>query len=140
MDNDRNKWGKAFKNLVVSQPETICKDRDLYDVILLTSAPGMEHPDKCEIRKGYFPETTEGIEDKFFFVNLDLDLYQPTLSGLEWFEERMMKGGIILIHDYFAENFTGVKQAVDEYMAQTNKSDLRLMPIGDGISIAITGY
>lgn len=100
----------------------------------------MKNPDKCEIRKGYFPETARGIEDKFFFVNLDLDLYQPTLSGLKWFEEHMVDGGVILIHDYFAENFTGVRQAVDTYISQTDKKGLRLMPIGDGISIAIIGY
>lgn len=51
----------------------------------------------------------------------------------------MISGGVILVHDYFADNFTGVKQAVDEYMARTDK-ELMLMPIGDGISIAIIGY
>jgi len=100
----------------------------------------MMHPENCIFKVGYFPETAQGIEDKFCFVNLDLDLYQPTLEGLKWFESRMVPGGVILIHDYFTENFKGVKQAVETFMEMRNNSNLRLMPIGDGISIAVCGF
>lgn len=34
----------------------------------------------------------------------------------------------------------GVKQAVDEYMSTTKNKELCLLPIGDGISIAICGF
>lgn len=100
----------------------------------------MKHPDHCIIKKGFFPQTVEGVEEQFCFVNLDMDLYEPTLSGLKWFENRMIPNGIILVHDYFAENFRGVREAVDTYMKQTVKKNLKLLPIGDGISIAVTGY
>ncbi|MDE6386755.1 MAG: macrocin-O-methyltransferase [Lachnospiraceae bacterium] len=100
----------------------------------------MEYPDQCIFKVGYFPETASGIEDEFCFVNLDLDLYQPTLEGLRWFESRMVQGGVILIHDFFADNFRGVRQAVDEYMRNRQRQELHLMPIGDGISIAICGF
>lgn len=93
----------------------------------------LPHPEKCVIKKGYFPETTAGLEDETFcFVNLDFDLYKPTLAGLEFFASRMVKGGIILIHDYFSEGYKGVKQAVIEFAA-ANK---QYFPIGDGLSVA----
>ena len=98
----------------------------------------MLYPDECIIKKGFFPETAIGIDEKFCFVNLDMDLYQPTLMGLEWFGERMVNEGCILIHDYFSETFLGVKKAVDEYLEKHD--DLYKLPIGDGISIAIVGY
>lgn len=104
----------------------------------------MPYPEKCIIKKGYFPETANGIEASFCFVNLDLDLYLPTINGLNWFgENRMVKGGIILVHDYFAANFKGPKRAVDEFIAANQVScDRRLhaVPIGDGISIMIVGF
>lgn len=100
----------------------------------------MKYPERCIFKAGYFPETASGIEEEFCFVNLDLDLYQPTLEGLRWFEDRMVSGGVILIHDYFADNFRGVRQAVDEYMRDRKRKELHLMPIGDGISIAICGF
>jgi len=93
----------------------------------------LPHPEKCVIRKGYFPETTAGMDEneKFCFVNLDFDLYQPILSGLEFFVPCMVKGGIILIDDYFAEGYKGAKAAVDAF------PNLQLFPIGDGNSIGV---
>lgn len=95
----------------------------------------LPYPEKAVIRKGYFPETATGINEKFCFVNLDFDLYKPTLAGLEFFYPKMSAGGIILVHDYFSEGYKGVKQAVSEF----NKTEggIKLFPIGDGISIGI---
>ena len=36
----------------------------------------MVHLDSVIIKKGYVPDTLNGIEDKFCFVNLDMDLYK----------------------------------------------------------------
>ncbi|MCL4552994.1 MAG: TylF/MycF family methyltransferase, partial [Candidatus Marsarchaeota archaeon] len=71
------------------------------------------------IRKGYFPETTEGLEDETFsFVMLDLDLYKPTLAGLEFFYPRMKSGAYIFAHDYNSpESNWAVSRAVNEFMS-----------------------
>ena len=94
----------------------------------------LPYPDMCVIRKGFFPETVEGLDETFCFVNLDFDLYQPILAGLEYFAPRMVKGGVILIHDYFAEPFKGVKDALKHFEAKTG---LNILPIGDGLSVAV---
>jgi hypothetical protein len=95
----------------------------------------LPYAENAVIRKGYFPETAEGIEDKFCFVNLDFDLYQPTMAGLEYFYPRMVDGGILLVHDYFSEGYKGVKEAVKGF--SDKQGGIRLFPIGDGISIGI---
>lgn len=87
-------------------------------------------------KKGYFPETAYGVEDKFCFVNLDMDLYTPMLGGLRFFWDKMEKGGCILLHDYFHEGLQGVKKAVRDYEREKNIT-LNKMPIGDHISLAI---
>lgn len=94
--------------------------------------------DNCLIYKGYFPESAEGINEQFIFVNLDFDLYLPTHNGLNWFSKRMVQDGIILVHDYFADNFRGPREAVDKFLSENG--DLRFLPIGDGLSIAIIGF
>jgi hypothetical protein len=53
----------------------------------------MPYPQKCLIRKGYFPETARDIKENFCFVNLDMDLYQPMLEGLRFFYPCMTGGG-----------------------------------------------
>lgn len=45
----------------------------------------MPFADKVVIRKGNFPDTATGINEQFCFVSLDMDLYQPIKSGLEYF-------------------------------------------------------
>ena len=97
----------------------------------------MPNSNMVEIRKGYFPETAEGLEqEKFFFVNLDFDLYNPTLDGLRFFYPRLDNRGIILIHDYYNPGYTGIKAAVDAYEKELGIKLYRL-PIGDHCSIAI---
>lgn len=97
----------------------------------------MPNKNNVEIRKGHFPDTVTRLNDeKFIFVNLDFDLYAPTLDGLKFFYPRLVKNGIILIHDYFTQFYHGVKEAVDSFEKNNNVS-FRRLPIGDGISIAI---
>jgi len=96
----------------------------------------MPYPENCIIRKGHFPETTQGIEEKFCFVNLDMDLFMPTLEGLRFFVPKMNEGGVILIHDYFNESFPNIKKAVDLFQSESNIKLIKI-PIGDAWSLAI---
>ncbi len=69
--------------------------------------------DSVFLYKGIFPETSDPIKDsKFSFVHLDVDLYQSTRDCLEFFYPRLIKGGIILTHDYHSN---GVQIAFKEY-------------------------
>ena len=64
---------------------------------------------------GYFPESAPAfLKDRTFaFVNLDADLYEPTFAGLNFFYERMVPGGYILVHDY--SSWPGARKAVQEF-------------------------
>ncbi|MBQ9365585.1 MAG: hypothetical protein IJT82_07400 [Schwartzia sp.] len=76
----------------------------------------MPHPENIVIRQGYIPETLEGVEDSFCFVNLDMDVYPPMLEGLRFFYPRMVNGGLLLLHDYYSGGeLTGVEKAVYAY-------------------------
>ena len=43
------------------------------------------------IKKGYVPETLQGINEQFCFVNLDMDVKQPQLAALEFFASRIVE-------------------------------------------------
>lgn len=75
----------------------------------------MKFPENCIIRKGYFPLTSEGLDEKFVFVSMDVDLYLPIYEGLKYFYPRLETGGCIFIHDYNNPKYKGVKEAVQEY-------------------------
>lgn len=96
----------------------------------------MKYKNNCIIKKGYFPETTGDVNDIFCFVNLDMDLYKPMYEGLKFFYNRVSKGGIILMHDYFSPTLPGVKAAVEKFEEEL-EMNLSKVPIGDGSSIAV---
>ncbi len=102
----------------------------------------MPFPEKCIVHKGYFPETAIGNlveQETFCFVNLDMDLYEPTYQGLIFFGKRMEHNSVIVIHDYFTDHFKGPKKAVSRFMEESGQN-LQMLPIGDGISVAICGF
>ncbi len=73
--------------------------------------------ENIHFHQGYFPETTAGLPDQTFaFVNIDADLYKPTLAALQFFYPRMAHGGVIFVHDY-NHNWEGARKAVDEFVA-----------------------
>lgn len=80
-----------------------------------------------------------GLKDSFVFVNLDVNLYESTYNGLMFFKDKMIKGGVILVHDYFATNFRGPHEAVNQFVEEMN-GQYAIYPIGDGISIMIIGF
>ncbi|MCD2425979.1 TylF/MycF family methyltransferase [Niabella pedocola] len=89
--------------------------QDFSDTNVALVLDKMSKPDNCIIKKGYFPDSLEGLEDDFAFVSLDADLYQPIFEGLKYFYPRLSKGGFILIHDYNNDEYKGVKKAVTDY-------------------------
>ncbi len=56
----------------------------------------MKKPEMCRVYKGYFPESAEGVDDRFCFVSLDTDLYRPTKEGLCYFWPKLSGGGVFL--------------------------------------------
>lgn len=95
----------------------------------------MPHRERIIIKQGYVPESFKGIDDTFCFVNLDMDLYKPTMEALKWFYPRIVEGGGILIHDYFDKyNYLDLKKGVIEFCENTGAKSF---PIGDRLSIFI---
>ena len=81
-----------------------------------------------QVHKGFFPGTAEGVEDTYAFVSLDVDLYEPTLAGLEYFYARLSKGGFIFCHDYNSIRYKGVRSAVQKFVEQSGAC---MFPIPD---------
>lgn len=88
----------------------------------------MPFPKQCIIKKGFFPETTVGIDDSFVFVSLDTDLYEPIYQGLIYFYPRMVKGGYIFVHDVNNDAYKGAAKAVNEF---SSEHEISFLPIPD---------
>lgn len=73
-----------------------------------------------ELHRGDVLETLTGLPDaRYRLVHLDTDLYLPTKTCLEYFEPRLSPGGVVVLDDYSAKRCEGVRDAVDEYLAES---------------------
>ncbi len=95
----------------------------------------MRHKKRVHICKGLFPETAQGHDRQYVFVNLDADLYAPIKAGLQFFYPRLVPGGVIFVHDYFNPGCPGVKQAIEEFIQETK---IAVVPLGDYLTVAIS--
>jgi O-methyltransferase len=86
---------------------------------------------------GYFPDTAGALTaEKFAFVTLDADKYQPTLAALEVFYPRMSKGGDIFVHDYNSpESSYGVSRAVNGFFQGKPEQIVELPDRGGSVII-----
>tara|TARA_B100000029_G_scaffold499944_1_gene570989 strand:- start:2132 stop:2836 length:705 start_codon:yes stop_codon:yes gene_type:complete len=80
--------------------------------------------ENVHIIKGIFPESGKSVtEKKFCFVHLDVDLYKSTIDSLRFFFPKMVKGGIILIHDFHSD---GIQKAFNEFK---NENEIKLIEL-----------
>ena len=69
------------------------------------------------IKKAWFNELTDAdLPPKIAFAFLDGDLYQSIKDSLRLVEDKMTKGGTIIVHDYNNPELPGVTKAVDEWL------------------------
>ncbi len=92
----------------------------------------MPFPDKCQIIKGYFPDSLGCISQKdditYALISIDADLYQPIYEGLCYFYPRLSEGGYIIVHDYHCTKFRGAKEAVQEF---ARNYSVKYVPVAD---------
>lgn len=69
-------------------------------------------------RKGWIPQTFEGLEDRrFCFAHIDLDLYDSILDSLAFIYPRLSSRGIIIFDDYGFASCPGARKAIDEFFS-----------------------
>ena len=87
------------------------------------------------IRQGWLPHALRDLpESSWSFLHLDVDLYEPTLGGLEYFYPRLSPGGIIITDDYGTEDYSGARKAWERYCGE---NDIPYIVLGTGQAVII---
>lgn len=110
--------------------------QDFSDTSIQAVLKQMPYPEKCIPVKGFFPETARDIDDRFVFVSLDADLYEPIYAGLAFFFPKLAEGGYIFVHDFNNDHYKGTRKAVEQYCSEQN---IGFVPLPDsGGSVILT--
>ena len=76
----------------------------------------LEQFKNVDVYKGRFQDTSHHIQNaQMHFVHLDMDIYEPTIFALKFFNDRLVKGGVILLDDYGFDTCPGIPRAVQEF-------------------------
>jgi O-methyltransferase len=127
--DDRDKTTELQQNFSVA-------NQDFSNTSVAAVLAKMSNANNCIVRKGYFPETANGITDNFVFVSIDTDLYKPIYDGLHFFYPLLVSGGFIFIHDYNNDGYKGAKEAVQLYCKEHNIAYLPIADSGGTVVIA----
>ena len=110
-----------FKNNFSRYKEEYSKfSIDVVKINLVDWCGSSDNVRNIELCKGYIPESLSKYGGgKISLVNIDLDIYQPTLDSLRFFWPMLQKGGIMMLDEYDfgndLEKWPGAKTAVDEF-------------------------
>ncbi len=110
--------------------------KDRFDDTSLATVKSLVGEQNVRFVQGYFPQSTSLVPDdlSFCLVHLDCDLYAPFRAALEYFYDRLVPGGFLIMHDYSSLEWAGVEKAVDEFFA--NKPET-VIPIPDTWGTAV---
>ena len=75
----------------------------------------MPHPEQVTVKPGFFPESLDGLEERFCLVSLDVDFAKTTLDGLRYFWPRLERGGYLMLHDWGSPSLPGVAKALRQF-------------------------
>lgn len=103
-------WNKQFKDEFLSKEE-ICESFKL---------KGFSN---IELVKGDISDTIDEYllknpQTKISLLHIDVDVYEPTKTGLEKLFDRVVRGGVIVFDDYAAVE--GATLAIDEFFQSTD--------------------
>ena len=69
------------------------------------------------IKKAWFSELTDlDLPEKIVFCFIDGDFYESIRDSLKLVKNKMVSGGVMIVHDYNNPALPGVKKAVDEWL------------------------
>jgi O-methyltransferase len=90
------------------------------------------------VHQGTFEGTSAQIADlDYRLIHIDVDIYRTTANCLRFFWPRLIAGGAIVVDDYGFTSCPGLKQAVDEFVAE--QSECRLWYVHTGQAVLERG-
>jgi len=108
------------------------KNKDtLYDQVKLTFKDF-----NVEIIKGSVPKTLNLVKsDKIAYLSIDMNCIQPEVDALNFFWDKMVSGGVIILDDYGYGNVTNKQKEAHDKFAKLKNVEILSLPTCQGLII-----
>jgi hypothetical protein len=88
-----------------------------------------------QLIKGYVPDVLPSISaERIAYLHLDMNAAAPEIAAFEYFWDRIVPGGVILMDDYAYDGYEPQKRAFDE-LAKKLEFSIASLPTGQGLVI-----
>ncbi|MBW7940937.1 MAG: class I SAM-dependent methyltransferase [Candidatus Kuenenia stuttgartiensis] len=88
-----------------------------------------------KIVKGLVPDTLEQCKsDKICFLSIDMNVVLPEIAAMNYFWDRIVKGGVVMLDDYGFPQHINQKIAFDAF-AKERQIEILSLPTGQGVII-----
>ena len=85
--------------------------------------------------EGSIPETLPQVRaEKIAYLHLDMNCSTPEIAAIEFFWERLVPGGFVLLDDYAYFGYLSQKLAMDQF-AQEKGIKILSLPTGQGFLV-----
>ncbi len=89
-----------------------------------------------KVIKGPVPETLSQVDsNKICFLSVDMNCVQPEVDTLNFFWDKMVKGGVIILDDYGYANSTNDQKAAHDEFAKSKGIKILSLPTCQGLII-----
>lgn len=89
-----------------------------------------------KIIKGTVPETlTEVDSNKICYLSIDMNCVEPEIASLEFFWDKMMSGGMIILDDYGYANISNDQKMAHDKFASSRGVEILTLPTCQGLLI-----
>lgn len=89
-----------------------------------------------KIIKGAVPETLPEVDSKkICYLSVDMNCVQPEVDALEFFWDKMTKGGVIILDDYGYANSTNDQKKAHDAFAKSKGVQILSLPTCQGLII-----
>lgn len=107
------------------------KEGSVYDLVKKNFADF-----NVEIVKGAVPATLPLVKsDKICFLSVDMNCVQPEVDALEFFWDKMVSGGLIILDDYGYANSTNDQKEAHDRFAKSKGVQVLTLPTCQGLII-----
>jgi hypothetical protein len=91
---------------------------------------------RCRLVRGTVPDTLMAFPEhrRVAYLSIDMNIVLPEIAAIEFFWDRIVPGGIVLLDDYGWSTHTAQKAAFDAFAARAGVQILSV-PTGQGIMI-----
>lgn len=104
--------------------------KDVYEEVKKTFAPF-----NVAVIKGMVPDTlTQCTSEKIAFLSIDMNVVAPEIAAANFFWDKIVSGGIIMLDDYGFKPHIEQKLAFDQW-AKAKNLDILTLPTGQGLII-----